>query len=173
MEKAQRIEAGIADLLGEPLRCPEPFREPECDSDDGAHLEVSERRLLRAKVRIEFDGAELADRRLEDTEWYGDDRRTGDDFGTAAAIHMARLDRDIARRPPDARGNGARSNAVAEWRREPFDHAVVAVENAADAFLAQIALGAAAVGESALADELRIGGVKAFDVLERESSVVR
>ena len=51
------------------------------------------------------------------------------------------------------------------------DHAIVAIDDAADPAFADVVPGAAAIGEGVLADARRIRPVKSFDELQREPSL--
>src|SRR3569623_1390108 len=90
---------------------------------------------------------------------------------TTDPIAMPRFDGHISRRPPDACDDGRLTDAVAQRRREPVDDAVVAVEHATDASLANVAARTAAFGQRAFADPLRVRGLKTLDVLQRELPV--
>jgi hypothetical protein len=86
---------------------------------------------------------------------------------------MANVDRHIARRPPHARYDGRWANPIAEWRGEPAYDAFVAVVEAPDSTFANVVARTPALGQCSFADERRFGGVKAFDVLQCEATIVR
>jgi hypothetical protein len=147
----------------EPLVGPKAKVEAQHHAGDGAHRQMLERVRFGAKRWFEGDRPSTIGRSLQHAERHRDDRRSRRHRLASRDVHH-----DTSRPPAHSRDDGREPDAGRERFGKPGHHATVAFDDTRQTPLTNVVTGAASFSEGCGARQVRVGGVKALDILAGE-----